>query len=80
VTGVDSANIRLRIMRIHLSFKTIHEEYERFKGFANDSKLLFGIDDIVMFGDDKAFDLARSICAEVLASKRPDDDAIFTFI
>ena len=46
----------------------------------NDSALLFGIDDEIMFGDDEAFELARSICAEVLASKRPDDDAIFTFI
>jgi len=50
------------------------------KDTVNDSELLFGIDDEVMFGDDEAFDLARSIYDEVLASKRSDDDAIFAFI
>ena len=59
-------------MRIRSSLKASDKEYESFKDSVNDSELFFGIDDKVMFGDDEAFDLARS--------KRPDDDAIFTFI
>ena len=48
-------------MRTHLSFKGSNEEYESFKETVNDSALLFGIGDEVMFGDDRAFELARSI-------------------
>jgi len=61
VTGVDTANIRFKIMRTHLSFKASNEEYESFKDTVNDSALLFGIDDEVMFGDDEAMELARTI-------------------
>ena len=69
-------------MKVHWCQKNFHntnEDYESFKNVINDSVLLSGIDDAAMLDNNEAYQLAYSICQEVLESSNKDEAAIFSF-
>ena len=79
MTGTDTFNIRVKIHRCQKNFQNKNEDYKSFKNVINDSMLLSGIDDAAMLDDNEAYQLAYSICQEVLESSNNDEDAIFSF-
>ena len=79
ITATDTFNIRVKIHWCQKNFHNTSEDYKSFKDVINDSVLLSGIDDTAMLDDDEAYQLAYSICQEVLESSNNDEDAIFSF-
>ena len=79
ITGTDTFNIRVKIHRCQNNFHNTNEDYESFKNVINGSVLLSGIDDAAMLDDNEAYQLAYSICQEVLETSNNDEDTIFSF-
>lgn len=69
----------MKVHRCQKNFHNTNEDYESFKNMINDSVLLVGIDDAAMLNNDEAYQLAYSICQEVLETSEDDEDAICSF-
>ena len=80
ITGKDTFNVHVKVLRAKQHYNNTAKDYEAFKDVVNGSELLSGIDDQTALEDYEAYELACVICEEVLATTDNLEDAIFPFL